>query len=92
LRSQVEGVDRAKLRLHSDVYTTSNKPILRHSQSLSEVFRHGAPISEQIGRAWVPAPNSSGRFYVHFELYAGDALVAYANSQAFSTRQARTGF
>ena len=91
LRAQVEGVDRGKLRLHSGVYTASNKPILLRSQSLSEVFRHGAPISEQIGRAWVPYPNSSGQFYVHLELYSGDALVAYANSRPFSTRQTRTG-
>lgn len=86
LRADITGVDRSGLKLSSAVYGASNKAILRWRQPLREVFRHGAAINEQIGRAWIPSPDVSGKYYVHFELYADKAFIAYANSRTFPVK------
>jgi hypothetical protein len=87
LRAQVEGVDRSKLRLVSYMYASaSDQPVLHWVEPDAEIFSPGAAISNQFGRAWVPFPDSPGDYYGRFELYAGDALIAYANSGTFSLR------
>jgi hypothetical protein len=85
LRAQIEDVDRSSLSLVSYVFTTpSDKRILRWEQQSPPIFSPGTSISRQIGRAWVPFPRASGRYYVRFELYGDEALLAYTNSPVFS--------
>jgi hypothetical protein len=85
LRAQIEDVDRSSLSLVSYVFTTpSDKRILRWEQQSPPIFSPGTSISRQIGRAWVPFPPASGRYYVRFELYGDEALLAYTNSPVFS--------
>jgi hypothetical protein len=95
VRAQVEGFDRSHLSLFSYLYTAdSDKRASTSKQSSQLIFRPGTPINVQIGQAWVPLPKSSGTYYVRFELYAGKALIADANSSPFkiSLRRLPPGF
>jgi hypothetical protein len=60
--------------------------VLKWEEGDADIFSRGTAISNQFGRAWVPFPDEPGTYYARFELYAGDALIAYANSGRFSLR------
>jgi hypothetical protein len=87
LRALVEGIERSKLTLRSYVYAkSSNKAVSHWVEKKGRIFRSGVPISFQIARAWVPYPKSAGTYFGRLELYAGEALIAYADSRSFTLK------
>lgn len=86
LRARIEGFKRESLKLKWFTYNAGGqqRPGPRSSASEEAIFEPKAPINTQIARVWVKTPEETGRYYVRFELYSDDVLLAFIDSKPFS--------
>ena len=68
-----------------DANNNARLPGLRSSADAEQVFRPQAPIDTQIGQVWVPTPAVEGDYFVRFELYSGDILLAIVDSKPYTS-------
>jgi hypothetical protein len=88
IRAEVEGFKRSEVRFRwftYDAYVSTRLKGLRSNDLETPVFKPQAPINTQIAQVWVPNPKRSGKFFVRFELWAGNVLLAFADSKRFET-------
>jgi len=87
LRAAVEGFKREELRVRWFTYEKTNKlriAKLSKRAPLEDYFRPQASVNTQIAQIWVPTSETSGSYFVRFELYTKDhVLLAYVDSTAF---------
>jgi hypothetical protein len=57
---------------------------VRSNRLETTAFQARASINRQVAQIWVPWPLRAGDFFVRFELYAGGALRAFADTKPFS--------
>jgi hypothetical protein len=60
-------------------------PGLRASAKAERLFKPQAPIDTQIAQVWVPTPSTAGSYFVRFELYSGEVLLAFADSKPYES-------
>jgi hypothetical protein len=89
LRARIEGFKRESLQMKWFTYNSNGRrrPGPRSSASEEEIFEPEAPINTQIAQVWVKAPQVAGRYYVRFELYSGEVLLALVDSARFSIEE-----
>jgi hypothetical protein len=88
VRAEIEGFKRETVRLKWFTYDDNNEerlPGLRSGEDAESLFRPHAPIDTQIAQVWVPTPSDPGNYYVRFELYSGDVLLAFVDSKAYES-------
>ena len=95
LRAQIEGFKRETLHLKWFTYDDSGERHANPGSGRSEesIFEPGAPINTQVAQVWVKEPGhfaeglwepDNGEYFVRFELYSGDILLALKDSPRFS--------
>lgn len=88
IRAETEGFKRETVRLRWFTYNADNNtrlPGLRSSADAEQIFRLQAPIDTQIGQVWVPTPADAGNYFVRFELYSEDILLAIVDSKPYES-------
>jgi hypothetical protein len=88
IRAEIEGFKRSTLRLKWFTYNADNQtrlPGLRNNDREEPVFKPQAPINTQIAEVWVPTPSQAGEYFVRFELYSENVLLAFVDSKPFSS-------
>jgi hypothetical protein len=88
VRAAIEGFKRETVRLKWFTYNADNntrEPGLRASVKAERLFKPHAPIDTQIAQVWVPTPSEAGNFFVRFELYSGDVLLAFVDSKPYES-------
>jgi hypothetical protein len=94
LRAQIEGFKRETLHLKWFTYDPNGHRRADPGGGRSEesVFEPGAPINTQVAQVWVREPGQfvdglwepdPGEYFVRFELYSGDVLLALEDSPRF---------
>lgn len=86
IRASTEGFKRETVRLKWFTYKTDNNsrlPGQSASVKAERLFKPQAPIDSQIAQVWVSTPSKEGSFFVRFELYSGDVLLAFVDSMPF---------
>ena len=96
LRAQIEGFKRESVRLKWFIYEPNRerRPWSRREASEQSIFQPDAPINTQVVQIWVREPghfdpypewNSADgdNYFVRFELYSGDVLLAFKDSPTF---------
>ena len=95
LRAQIEGFKRDSVRLKWFLYEDNGQRRLGSRREASEqsIFEPDAPINTQVVQIWVREPGrfdsfeewdaDDGRYFVRFELYSGDVLLAFKDSPKF---------
>jgi hypothetical protein len=96
LKARIEGFRREALQLRWFTYDPNGerRPDSRGEATAQMLFEPEAPLNTQVAQVWVKEPGSwvdgfwesdSGRgFFVRFELYSGDVLLASTDSPRFS--------
>jgi hypothetical protein len=95
LRAQIEGFKRETLHLKWFTYDPNGERRATQGGGRSEdsVFEPGAPINTQVAQVWVREPGQfvdglwepdPGVYFVRFELYSRDILLALEDSPRFS--------
>jgi hypothetical protein len=96
LRAQIEGFKRQTLHLKWFTYNPNGerRKGTRQKAAVERVFEPEAPINTQVAQVWVREPgglikgkweSQAGQgYFVRFELYRGDVLLAYKDSRRFS--------
>jgi hypothetical protein len=96
LQARIEGFKRETLRLKWFTYNPNGerRQGTREEAAAERVFEPEAPINTQVAQVWVKEPggliegtweSQSGKgYFVRFELYKGDALLAFKDSRPFS--------
>jgi hypothetical protein len=88
IRAETEGFKRETVRLKWFTYDANNDTRLaglRSSAEAEQLFRLQAPIDTQIAQVWVPTPADAGNYFVRFELYSRDILLAIVDSKAYES-------
>jgi hypothetical protein len=88
VRAETEGFKRETVRLKWFTYNKDNDERLaglRSSEDAESLFKPQAPIDTQIAEVWVPTPSDPGNYYVRFELYSGEVLLAFIDSKPYES-------
>lgn len=88
IQARIEGFKRQTLRLKWFTYLPNyeREKRTREEAAVERVFEPDAPINTQVAQVWVREPDGEGKgYFVRFELYRGDVLLAYNDSPRFST-------
>jgi hypothetical protein len=98
LRAQIEGFKRESVRLKwFTYYWTDRKRFGGKTKTEENIFEPDAPIDTQVAQIWVREPGSfdgpdpldwnsnPGEYFVRFELYSGNVLLAFRDSSKFKT-------
>lgn len=88
IRANTEGFKRETVRLKwftYDAYNNMRLPGLRASAKAERLFKPQAPIDSQIAQVWVSTPSTPGNYFVRFELYSGDVLLAFVDSKPYES-------
>jgi hypothetical protein len=96
LRAQIEGFKRESVHLKWFTYNPNGerRPGSRKEATEQSIYEPDAPINTQVAQIWVREPggfdqygewNSAGDdgYFVRFELYSGDVLLAFKDSSKF---------
>lgn len=97
VRARIEGFKRESVRLQWFTYNHQNG--VRKSGRVKEareesIFEPDAPINKQVAQIWVREPGSfdqedwdseTGEWFIRFELYSGNVLLAFGDSSKFDT-------
>jgi hypothetical protein len=98
VRAEIEGFKRESVHLMwFTYYWTNRKRFGGKKFPEKNIFEPDAPINTQVAQIWVrepgsfdgPAPDDwnsdGGEYFVRFELYSGDVLLAFKDSKMFET-------
>jgi hypothetical protein len=99
LRARIEGFKRESVHLRWFTYNHENGVRRPGLKGLPEeaIFEPDAPINTQVAQIWVREPGSfdrlnpevwnsdAGEYFVRFELYSDDVLLAFRDSAKFKT-------
>ena len=98
LRAQIEGFKRESVDLvWFTYYWTNRKRFGGKKLPERSIFEPDAPINTQVAQIWVREPGSfdgpypedwksdGGEYFVRFELYSGNVLLAFKDSSKFET-------
>jgi hypothetical protein len=96
LRAQLEGFKRESVRLKWFTYEPNGErqPGSRREAGEQSIFEPDAPINTQVVQIWVREPgrfdgygewdaDDGENYFVRFELYSGDVLLAFKDSPTF---------
>lgn len=88
IRAKIEGFKREQLRVRWFTYEATNQVRvkgLRSAAPLEQIFQPQAPVNTQVAEVWVPAPKTSGKYFVRFHLYTrGNVLLSFVDSEVFT--------
>jgi hypothetical protein len=97
IRAHIEGFKRESVHLQWFTYLYVNGQRLGGRQATEEsIFEPDAPINTQVAQIWVREPGSfdgvdpafwnsdEGEYFVRFELYSKDVLLAFRDSSKFT--------
>jgi hypothetical protein len=97
VRARIEGFKRESVHLRWFTYNHENgvrKPGPAKEATEESIFEPDAPINTQVAQIWVREPGSfdgedwdseTGEWFIRFELYSGDVLLAFKDSKKFKT-------
>ena len=95
LRAQIEGFKRESVRLKWFLYEENGqrRPETQREAGEQSIFEPEAPINTQVVQIWVREPGrfdsfkewdaEDGKYFVRFELYSDDVLLAFDDSRTF---------
>jgi hypothetical protein len=97
LRAHIEGFKRQSLRLIWFTYHEKTRDRSEEDEARSDrIFEPGSPTDTQVAQVWVKEPghfdedgfweSTPGTYFVRFELYRRDVLLAFEDSPQFSVR------
>ena len=88
VRAETEGFKRVnhfKRTVSYDANNDTRLAGLRSSEDVECLFKPQAPTDAQIAQVWVPTPSDAGVYFVRFELYCGDVLLAFVDSKEYES-------
>lgn len=93
LRAHIEGFKRESLRLIWFTYEENLHRSAEDEARSDRIFEPGSPTDTQVAQVWVKEPghfdrdgiweSAPGEYFVRFELYRGDVLLAFEDSPKF---------
>ncbi len=97
LRAHIEGFKRETLRLIWFTYDSNrHRRRMRREARSDRIFEPDSPVNTQVAQVWVKEPGyfdqeeewkgEEGEYFVRFELYSGDLLLAFKDSPTFEIR------
>jgi hypothetical protein len=94
LRAHIEGFKRESLRLIWFTYEPNRHRSEEAEARSDRIFEPDSPSATQVAQVWVKEPgyfdedgfwtSAPGEYFVRFELYRGDVLLAFEDSRKFT--------